>query len=646
MASIRQLAAIMFTDIVGYTALMGEDEQKAFEILGKNRQLQKSLIEQYNGKWIKELGDGVLASFSNVSEAVNAAIKIQEACNLTKDFLLRIGIHQGEVVFEQEDVFGDAVNIAARIQALASIGGIWISESVYNNISNKKEFKTRFVRAETLKNVKEPVKIYEVITQHILAEQPSLMQQLKKKHFEKSIAVLPFADMSPLRDQEYLGDGLAEELINLLSQIGELKVIGRTSSFSFKKKEVDLKTIGKTLNAKVILEGSIQKAGNRIRITAQLINADDDYHIWSQRYDREMDDIFALQDDICSKIAEHLKLTLLKGEETIVEKKPTDNIEAYELYLKGDFNYKKYSAEGFEKAIEYLTKAVELDPDYADAWWSLGAAYWDTQAWLLVQDKSVIEKVRYCAKKAIEVNEFNPNGHFLLALVSMNADWDWKRAGAEIALGNKYNPKQGIAFLPLEPFYRAMLYGDFDFAIHQLEKGIDKDPLSVMHLLFLSLIHLYGTHNYEQTRIILYRILKLNNHFIEAWRPMCLSYLFEGKYALAKEYAQKYYDALEGKGQGAACLIMSLAALGEREEAEQLYQLVKETLPASQFSASLHVKANAYLGKFDEAFEYLDKVLKEGDLWLAMTLKFSPEWDVLRTDPRFQKVLERMKFPK
>ena len=163
MSSSRQLAAIMFTDIVGYTALMGKDEQKAFEFLKKNRELQKPIIKQYNGRWIKELGDGVLASFNTVSDAVNAAIKIQEACNLSREFLLRIGIHQGEVVLEQEDIFGDAVNIASRIQAIATPGGIYISESVHNNISNKKDITTRFVRAETLKNVKDIVPVYEIM---------------------------------------------------------------------------------------------------------------------------------------------------------------------------------------------------------------------------------------------------------------------------------------------------------------------------------------------------------------------------------------------------------------------------------------------------------------------------------------------------
>src|SRR5437867_9889324 len=160
----RQLAAIMFTDIVGYTALMGEDEQKAFDLLRKNRQLQQPLIKQFNGTWIKELGDGVLASFHTVTDAVLCASAIQQSCNNIPDLKLRIGIHQGEVVFEDNDVFGDGVNIASRLQALAPIGGIWISESIYNNIANKKEIKTKFVRVEILKNVKEPVRVYEIIT--------------------------------------------------------------------------------------------------------------------------------------------------------------------------------------------------------------------------------------------------------------------------------------------------------------------------------------------------------------------------------------------------------------------------------------------------------------------------------------------------
>ena len=641
MPQLRQLAAIMFTDIVGYTALMGDDEQKAFEILRKSREIQKPIIEKFNGALIKEMGDGVLASFTAVTDAVLCASAIQQSCMDIPDLQLRIGIHQGEVVFEGNDVFGDGVNIASRIQTIASPGGIYISESVHNNISNKKNIHTKFIKEEILKNVKEPVRIYEVISNF----ETEFINQSTKKNLEKSIAVLPFTDMSAAHDQEYLGDGLAGELINLLSQIKELKVIGRTSSFSFKGTKTDLKTIGKTLNATTILEGSVQKAGNRIRITSQLVNAADGYYIWSQRYDREMDDIFALQDDISSKIAAHLKITLLKDYEPAIEKKPTNNLQAYEMFLKGEFYYKKYSIEGFEKAIEYFKKAAELDPHYTDAWWSLGLAYWETQAWRPLQQKEVIEKARDCAKKAIAIDESVANAHFMLALIYMDADWDWEKAGMEILVGNKYDQTKTFWFLPLEPWYRAMVYGDFNFAVHELQKGLEKDPLSILYLLFLALIYLYGLQDYEKTRTLLNRILELDSHYTEAWRPLCLSYLFEGNYELAEEYAHKYYDVLEGRGQGAANLIMCLAASGKKDEAQQLYHSVNENPSAFQFSSSLHAKANEYLGKFDKAFQFLEKALEEKDLWLAMTLKYSPEWDILRPDPRFQKLLQRIGFP-
>jgi adenylate cyclase len=295
----RQLAAIMFTDIVGYTALMGEDEKKAFNILRKNRQLQKPIIEKFNGTWIKEIGDGVLASFYTVTDAVMCALEIQKACEIIDDLKLRIGIHLGEVVFEDNDVFGDGVNIASRLQALAPIGGIWISESVYKNVSNKKEIKTKFIREEILKNVKESVRIYEVITGNTEKEQQrsSVIEKGAGKITpEKSVAVLPFVNMSNDPEQEYFSDGMAEEILNSLSHLQDLKVAGRTSSSQFKGKNIDLWEVGEKLRVRTVLEGSVRKQGNRIRVTAQLINVEDGYHLWSEKYDRNMDDVFAIQD--------------------------------------------------------------------------------------------------------------------------------------------------------------------------------------------------------------------------------------------------------------------------------------------------------------------------------------------------------------
>jgi len=257
----RQLASIMFTDIVGYTALMGNDEQKALGILKKNRELQKPIIEQFNGRYIKELGDGIMASFHTVSDSVNAAIKIQSACNAVNDFQLRIGIHLGEVVFENEDVFGDGVNIASRIQTITAPGSIYVSESVHHNVSNKQGIETRFVKQEMLKNVKDPVRIYEVITSVETAFPQTPIKQQSQKPLEYSIAVLPLLNMSNDPDQEYFCDGISEEIINALAQLNNLRVISRTSAFSFKGKNHDAREIGKSLDVTTLLEGSVRRQG-------------------------------------------------------------------------------------------------------------------------------------------------------------------------------------------------------------------------------------------------------------------------------------------------------------------------------------------------------------------------------------------------
>jgi adenylate cyclase len=460
-----------------------------------------------------------------------------------------------------------------------------------------------------------------------------------------TIAVLPFTDMSPTQDQDYLGDGLADDLLTTLSQLKGLKVTGRSSSFSFKNKNIDLTSIGKALNVDNILEGSIQKSGNRIRIKAQLINARDGFNIWSQRYDREMNDIFALQDDICSNISEHLKVSLLNEQKSSKGKRSTNNPEAYELFLKGDFYCKTYSEEGFERSIEYFKKAVEIDPEYADAWWYLGFVNFERHGFLFLQ-KERLETAIYCANRAITIDETNAYAHFLVALIHLAYYYDWKKAGSEIALGNKYAQTQYPSTFPiaLEPYYRAMLYGDFDFAVRRLQNAVDHDPLNFYYQFHLAQIYLYGVRDYKKVISILNNIIELGFPQKKIWRPMCLSCLFDKKYELAEEYARKDYDASEGKGHGAANLIMCLAASGKTGEAQQLYNMVRETLTTSQFPYSLHAKANIYLGNIDEAFEYLDKAVTERNFWL-FTLKYSPEWDRLRSDPRFDKVLERMNFP-
>jgi adenylate cyclase len=369
----RQLAVIMFTDIVGYTALMGNDEQKAFDILKKNRELQKPVIEEYTGRWIKELGDGVMASFNTVSDAINAAVKIQEACIAAKDFQLRIGIHLGEVVFENDDVFGDGVNIAARIQAIANPGSIFVSEPVHHNIINKQGIDSKFVKQETLKNVKEPVRIYEVLTRHIqpVSSTAETVQSVIKTLQEKSIAVLPFINMSNDPEQEYF----TEEIISNLSRLKDMRTVSRTSSMQYKGTQKDIQTIGKELNVMYIMEGSVRKSQDNLRITAQLIEVSNDTNLWGETYKGKLADVFDIQEQVSREIADALRIRLTPAEDVNLTKRSTENPEAYDYYLRArNFLYRR-TRNTMLFAIQLFEKAIDLAPTYAAAFAGLGETY-------------------------------------------------------------------------------------------------------------------------------------------------------------------------------------------------------------------------------------------------------------------------------
>jgi len=353
----------MFTDIVGYTMLMGEDEDKAFRILRRNREIQKPIIERFGGRWIKELGDGVLASFSSVIDSVLAAAEIQLATKAEGNYQLRIGLHLSEVIFENNDVFGDGVNIAARIQSVAEVGGILISEAVQRNLTNKRGIDTRLVGPGTLKNVREVINLYEVVINSDYQPLFNANDSGKQAMVTKSIAVLPFRNLSRDESQEYFGDGIAEEIIITLSNIANLKVVGRRSSFQFKGATVPVQQIGQMLGVKTILEGSVvRRAGNGVRIYTELINADDGVQIWGQKYDRELTDIYEIQDDIAANISKKLMVSFFSDDTRTI---PV-NMDAYEFLLKGRFFVEKY-IEGFEKALACFTRAIEIDPNYGEA---------------------------------------------------------------------------------------------------------------------------------------------------------------------------------------------------------------------------------------------------------------------------------------
>lgn len=328
----RQLAAIMFSDMLGYTALMQQNEQSANDKRRRLKEVLETSVSRYNGKILQYYGDGALSMFNSAIDGMNCAVKIQQTLQQEPKVELRIGIHTGDISIEDETIYGDGVNLASRIESLAVPGSIFISEKVFDEIRNQENLTAREMGYFELKNVSRPVRIFAIDSQGLVVPTRAALKG-KTTQPTNRLAVLPFVNMSADPENEYFSDGITEELLNALTKVDGLQVISRTSAFAFKGKNNDIREIGIQLNVDRILEGSVRKAENRVRILAQLINAADGYHIWSENYDRDLTDIFKVQDEISSMIANKLRgnLTAKAHGETLV-KAPTQSIEAYTLF--------------------------------------------------------------------------------------------------------------------------------------------------------------------------------------------------------------------------------------------------------------------------------------------------------------------------
>ncbi len=632
----RQLAAIMFTDIVGFTALMGSDERKTLEILEMNRQIHKLIITEYNGRWIKELGDGVMASFINISDAINAAMKIMEACNSAKEYQLCIGIHSAEVVFENDDVFGDGVNIAARIQAAAPAGCIFISETVQKNIANKNEIRTNFYKEEKLKNVNHPIRLYQVLIEgsDIAIPEIAITQET-----HKSIAVLPFVNMSSDPEQEYFSDGISEEIINMLAQVPKLKVMGRTSSFAFKGKNMDLKLIGKQLNVGYLLEGSVRKSGNKLRITAQLINAEDGAHLYSEKFDRELLDVFDIQDEISLKILDAIKIKLLPQKKEAVLKNYTDNIEAYQLFLKGRYHYNKFTSSGFIKAIEYYKAAIAIDTDYAIAYAGLSLCYHDAYYFKWLPKAQSLPLAIETANKAVQLDAQNADGHIAVGRIKFWSEWDFTGALKALETGIKINPNSVDGNRQLEVWHLRM--GEYNQADDYLKKADELDPFSLLNLSYIGGYYMLIGDS-EKPMSYGNRLIALEPNFYYGHFLLALGYWYHQKY---DEGILKLELALKLSGeQDISVLRMMGYAYAQIGEKEKAYNIIKkiDNLPINK-DANYLTYATVYgsIGDWDKAFNYYEQAIINKEPFLCFfkshTRLSHPE---IINDPRMKQLFE------
>src|SRR5437667_1696750 len=373
MSQTRRLAAILAADVAGYSRLMGADEEGTLERLKALRhELLDPKIAEHHGRIVKTTGDGMLVEFASVVDAVRCAVEVQQAMperntDIAADsrIELRIGINLGDVIVEGDDLYGDGVNIAARIEALADAGGVFVSNTVHDHVRDRLPFVFEDLGEQQVKNIVRPVRVYRVRDAGAAAKSaPAPVLPLPDK---PSIAVLPFANMSGDPEQEYFADGMVEEIITALSRIRWLFVIARNSSFTYKGQAVDVKQIGRELGVRYVLEGSVRKGGNRVRITAQLIDATNGAHLWADRFDGLLEDVFELQDKVAISVAGVIEPTLRQTEIERARRKRPDSLDAYDLYLRALPDAFAAMPEDADKALALLGKAIELEPDFAAA---------------------------------------------------------------------------------------------------------------------------------------------------------------------------------------------------------------------------------------------------------------------------------------
>jgi len=500
MTATRRLAAILAADVAGYSRLMGVDEEGTLERLkALRRELLDPKIAEHHGRIVKTTGDGLLVEFASVVDAVRCAVAVQQAMPERNTSIaaesyieLRVGINLGDVIVEGDDLYGDGVNIAARIEALADPGGVFVSNTVHDHVRDRLPFVFEDLGEQRVKNITRPVRVYRVCdvaaAKSPSAPAPSVLTLPDKP----SIAVLPFANMSGDPEQEYFVDGMVEEIITALSRIRWLFVIARNSSFTYKGRAVDVKQVARELGVRYVLEGSVRKAGNRVRITGQLIDTGTGAHIWADRIDGALDDIFELQDQVASGVVGAIEPKLRQSEIERARRKPTEALAAYDLYLRALALREKPTAESVPEAIALLKRALIIDPAYTPAKALVGffRVHETAHGRSPVSEPDAVEALAL-AREALEAGKDDPDALWMAActLIFLAGERDVAAAAIDRAL--TLNPNSALAWAA-----RVWVFcpcGQPDAAIEACERAMRLSPLDPLRRVFtigMALAHL------------------------------------------------------------------------------------------------------------------------------------------------------------
>jgi adenylate cyclase len=678
----RKLAAIMFTDMVGYSALAQRDDKLALELLEEHRHLLREIFPRFNGTEIKTIGDAFLIEFNSALEAAQCAIEIQRTLAkrnhdvaAERRIELKIGIHIGDVVHREGDVYGDGVNIASRIEPLAGAGGICVSMDVERQIRNALEARFEKLAPTDLKNISVPMDLFRIVLpweQRIPfvdkfqgRPRPSARKfavpitavllllligvgwwwtmQLHKKHTEaanmpaKSIAVLPFDNLSRDPDNAFFAEGVQDEILTRLAKVADLKVIARSSTQKFKSAPENLPDIAKQLGVLNILEGSVQKVNDQVRVNVQLINAITNAHLWAETYDRKLTDIFSVESDIAKTIADTLQAKLTGAEKSVIAKHPTESTEAHELYLKGRFFWNKRTQENFEKAITYFQRAIEKDTSYALAYSGVADCYALLADYGARPPNETMPTAKAAAVKALEIDPNLAEAHASLAQILHDYDWDYAGALREIDRAIELNPNYATAHQWRAEFLSPL--ERHEEAIAEAKRALELDPLSIIINRILGEVYLHAR-RYDEAITQFHKTIEIEPNFPTAHAMLARAYAAKGRYSEAVAEFMKTAD-LSGM-VGIAKELQDAYAKGGWNGYLRQFAEIRKAEPTSGYKPSYFVaRALAQLGEKDEAFAWLEKAYQERDYRLTQ-LKVSPEMDNLRSDPRFADLLRRL----
>ncbi len=670
--SARKLSVIMFTDIVGYTALMGKDANKALELVHKSVEIQKPLVSRHNGKWLKEMGDGAMAQFSSALDAVNCATEIQRSSRINFGAEFRIGIHLGDITIEGNDVYGDGVNVAARLESIADPGGIYISESVEKAIRGHEEVQCKYLGECNLKNVNYGVRTYAVQGEGLPVPSDHHINQISNKNRKKrifksiwfylviiflvtlfslwkfgnfkdvaeaeitSLAVLPFDNFTGDSGQDYFSAGLHDNLITALSQISSLDIISKTSTLKYKDTDMSIPDIAKELGVDAIIEASILQSVDSIRLNVQLIQASPvEKHLWAQIFDRPVSNVFYLLDDITQTIAKEINLSITdQSKSTTSSRRIIDN-EALNAYYRGLFNTEKLSPEGSRAALDYFDQSIKIDSTFAPAYAGISLTWIFLLQMRQATVAEAIPKIYEYNQRALELDEDFADTQYLKALMSFQGEWNWPKSEEAFKKAISVNPNHALA----HAFYShlLMIQKRFDEAIVEGEKSVKLDPNNSLALSLYAIV-LWHAGNIEQAISISQKSLELNPGSTLTFKILASTNHLKGNYDKSMEILGKVHEGdrlnfeeikNENKEHGYKPAMEKLAQLLEKQSQNQAFQI-----------ATYYNRAD----KYDKAIEWLERGLDNHDV--DMPYAFLPaELNNLRSDPRYADLAKKMNLP-